>query len=89
MHMIRNQSLSIKGWYWFCAELLKIVLVGQGLKRGSKFSSHEIALRNRVTQNDVALRVTKSKTSSEILLLSYKLDVIKYYFNLWVTNSKV
>ena len=38
---------------------------------GSKFSSYEIELRNRVTQNDVTLRVTDSEAFVEILLSSY------------------
>ena len=38
---------------------------------GSEFSNHEIELRNRVTQNDVALRVGNSKIFIEILLSSY------------------
>ena len=37
---------------------------------GSEFSSYELELRNRVTQNDVALRVTNSKIVIEILLSS-------------------
>ena len=39
--------------------------------RGSEFSSYEIELRNRVTQNDVTLRVTNSELFLEILLSSY------------------
>ena len=39
--------------------------------RALEFSSLEIDLRNRVTQNDVTLRVTNSETFIEILLLSY------------------
>ena len=42
-----------------------------GIFRGSEFSSYEIELRNRVTQNDVTLRVTNSNIFVEILLLSY------------------
>ena len=34
-------------------------------KRASKFSSYEIELRNRVTQNDVILRVTNSKSKNK------------------------
>ena len=40
-------------------------------KEGSEFFSYEIELRNRVTQNDVTLRVTNSKIFIEILLSSY------------------
>ena len=36
-------------------------------KRGSEFSSYEIELRNRVTQNDVTLRVTNSKLKNKKL----------------------
>ena len=36
--------------------------------RGSEFSSYEIELQNRVTQNDVTLQVTNSKMFTEILL---------------------
>ena len=39
--------------------------------RGSEFSSYKIELRNRVTQNDVTLRVTDSKVFIKILLSSY------------------
>ena len=39
--------------------------------RGSEFWNYEIELRNRVTQNDAKLRVTKSKMFIEILLSSY------------------
>ena len=45
--------------------------LGSGIwKRASEFSSYKIELRNRVTQNDVTLRVTNSKTFIEILLSS-------------------
>ena len=45
---------------------------------GFEFSSYEIELQNRVTQNDGTLRVTNSKIVIEILLLSYWLGFIKY-----------
>ena len=38
---------------------------------GSEFSSYQIELRNRVTQNDVTLPVTNSKMFIEILFSSY------------------
>ena len=38
---------------------------------GSEFSSYEIELQNRVTQNDVTLRVTNSEIFVEIILSSY------------------
>ena len=41
------------------------------LSRGSEFSSYEIELRNRVTQNDVTLGATNSKIFIGILILSY------------------
>ena len=56
---------------------------------GSEFSSYKIDLRNRVTQNDVPLRVTNSKVFIEILLSSYLLDFVKYWIKLRVTTSKV
>ena len=46
-------------------------------------------LQNRVTQNDVKLRVNNSKAFTEILLSSYLHDFVKHYTSLWVTNSKV
>ena len=39
--------------------------------RGSEFSSYRIELRNRVTQNNVTLRVTNSNIFLEILSLSH------------------
>ena len=57
--------------------------------RGSEFSSYEIKLRNRVTENDVTLRVANSKTFIETLLLGYLLDFVKYQIKLRVTNSKI
>ena len=39
--------------------------------RGSEFSSYEIKLQNRVTQNDVTLRVINSEIFTEILISSY------------------
>ena len=39
--------------------------------RGSEFWSYEIELRERVTQNDVTVRVTNSKMFREILLSGY------------------
>ena len=42
----------------------------QSFARGSQMSSYEIELRNRVTQNNVTLRVTNSKFFIEILLAS-------------------
>ena len=47
-----------------------------------------LELRNRVTQNDVTLRVTNSETFIEILLSSYKPDFVKYQIKLQVTNLK-
>ena len=44
---------------------------------GSEFSSYEIDLRNRGTQNDVTFRVTSSKS------------FIETFFSLRVTNSKI
>ena len=41
------------------------------IERGSEFSSYENELQNRVTQNDVTLRVTNWKSFIEILLSSY------------------
>ena len=41
------------------------------LSRGLEFSSYEIELPNRVTQNDVTLGVTNSKIFIGILILSY------------------
>ena len=41
--------------------------IKQSNYRGSEFSSYEIELRNRVTPNDVILRVTNSKIFIEIL----------------------
>ena len=38
---------------------------------GWEFSSYKTELRNRVTQNDVILRVTNSKMFLEILFSSY------------------
>ena len=37
-------------------------MLSHNLSGGSKFWSNEIELRNRVTQNDVTLRITNSKT---------------------------
>ena len=37
-----------------------------------------LELRNRVTQNDITLRVMNSKIFIEILLWSYKLDSVKH-----------
>ena len=42
-----------------------------GYYGGSEFSSYKIQLRNRVTQNNVTLRVGNSKNFVEILLSSY------------------
>ena len=39
--------------------------------RDLEFWSYEIELRERVTQNDVTVRVTNSKMFREILLSSY------------------
>ena len=47
-----------------------------------------LELQNRVTQNDVKLRVNNSKAFTEILLSSYLHDFVKHYTSLWVTNSK-
>ena len=44
--------------------------------RGSEFSSYEIVLRNRVTQNQITLRVTYSMV-----------QLLFFYFR--VTNSKL
>ena len=57
--------------------------------RGSEFSSYEIKLQNRVTQNDVTLRVINSEIFIEILLSSYQLDFIKYSIKFRVTDPKI
>ena len=54
-----------------------------------KMRLENLELQNRVTQNDVRLRVTNSNISIEILLSSYKLDFVKHWISLRVTNSKV
>ena len=46
--------------------------------RGSEFSSYEIELRNRVTQNDVTLRVTNSKSKNK-----------KFHFELLTRSRKI
>ena len=45
--------------------------------KGSEFSSYEIELRNRVTQNDVIFSVTDSKYFIEDFLSSYQLDLLE------------
>ena len=47
-------------------------------RRGSEFSSYEIELQKRVSQNEVTFQVTNSKIFIEILLSTYLLDFIKY-----------
>ena len=55
---------------------------------GSEFSNYEIELRNRVTQNDIKLRVPNSNIFTEILLSSYsKVYLLFFYFR--VTNSNL
>ena len=55
---------------------------------GSEFSSYEIELWNRVTQNDIKLRVPNSNIFIEILLSSYsKVYLLFFYFR--VTNSNL
>ena len=46
--------------------------------RGSEFTSYKIELRNRVTQNNIMLRVSNSKIFTEIFLLRYQLDLAKH-----------
>ena len=46
--------------------------------RGSEFMSYKIQLRNRVTQNNIMLRVSNSKIFTEIFLLRYQLDLAKH-----------
>ena len=41
------------------------------VNRGSELLSYKIELRNRVTKNEVTLRVTNSKMFTEILLSCY------------------
>ena len=48
-----------------------------------------LELPNRVTQNDVTLRVTNSEIFIEILFPSYWLDFTKHEIKLGVTNSKL
>ena len=55
--------------YWQIKKLLQMKLAE--LVRGSEFLSYEIKLWKRVTQNDVTLRVTKSKIFRESLFSSY------------------
>ena len=51
--------------------ILIIANVPAHLPGGLEFSSYEIKLQNRVTQNDVTFRVTNSEIFTEILLSSY------------------
>ena len=50
----------------FIRKLKKHIKIGD-----SKFSSYEIELPNRDTQNDITLQVTNSEIFLDILLLSY------------------
>ena len=50
------------------------------LKRGSEFLSYEIELRNRVTQNDVTLRVTNSKSKNKNLHFELLTRRLNFYF---------
>ena len=56
---------------------------------GSEFSSYEIKLRNRVTQNDVTLRVTNSKSKNKKFHLELLTQRFKFYFSTFelVTRS--
>ena len=72
----------------FCRVFKNIIFTEQ--PRGSEFSSYEIDLRNRVTQNDVTLRVTNSKSKNKKFhfeLLTRRLNFYFFYFR--VTNSKL
>ena len=55
-------------------------------KRGSGFSSYEIELRNRVTQNDVTLRVTNSKSKNK-KFYEHEVDKWKSPLNITVWMS--
>ena len=63
---------------WNVSENLSVSNICTKKIKGPELSSYEIELLYRVTQNDVTLRVTNSKCFIESLLLSYKLDFIKY-----------
>ena len=47
-------------------------------KQGSEFSSYEIELQNRVTQNDVTLQITNSKSKNK-----------KFHFELLTWSRKI
>ena len=47
------------------------LLINATFTRGSELVTYEIELQNRVTQNDVLIRVTDSKIFVEINLSSY------------------
>ena len=48
---------------------------------GSEFSSYEIELRNRVTKNDVTLRVTNSKSKNKNLHFEILTRRFNFYFS--------
>ena len=61
-----------KNWPFQNFDFLSLKNLSSGQFLGdSEFSSYEIELWNRVTENDVTLWVTNSKILIEILLLSY------------------
>ena len=84
-HLYKPTMLKTVGWFmyaWRFSGHQKLnVKQNSGIKKllrntvyfpwGSGFSSYEIELRNRVTQNDVTLRVTNSKVFIESLLSNY------------------
>ena len=48
---------------------------------GLEFSSYEIELQNRVTQNDVALRVTNSKSKNKKSYFELLTQRFNFYFS--------
>ena len=53
---------------------------------GLEFSSYEIELRNRATQNDVTLRVSNSKIFIYILLLKLNFELLTRGFNFYFST---
>ena len=57
-----------------------IFLIWAHFHWGSEFSSYEIELRNRVTQNDITLRVTNSKSKNKKLHFELLTRRLNFYF---------
>ena len=83
----------IVNWVFNVSDFLRLFMISfkyglMLLRWGSEFLGYEIELRNRVTQNDVTLRATNSKSKNKKLHFELLTRRFNFYFSTFELLSR-